>query len=310
MTRRSAAAARWASPRSAVGCWSRLPFVLSSYHMFQLTMVVVYAIVLLGLNMLIGYNGQISLGHGAFFAIGAYTTAILIDKAAMPYWATIPFAGAVCLVAGFLFGLPALRLEGLYLALPTFALAVATPQLLKYKRARAAGPAASRASTSPSPIRRRICRSTATSGSISSASSSPCRCSSSAGTCCARAPAARMVAIRDHPMAAAAMGIDTAFYKTATFGVSAMYTGIAGALGALVTQFVAPDSFPDLPEPELPGRHRRRRHRLDSGRGVRRGVHRIRAQCRRRDLGRRALGDLRRIPDRLHVRDAARASPA
>ena len=102
--------------------------------MFQATQVLVYAIALLGLNILTGYNGQISLGHGAFFAIGAYTTAILIDKTGVPYWATIPVAGFVCLVAGFLFGLPALRLEGLYLALATFALAVATPQLLKYKR--------------------------------------------------------------------------------------------------------------------------------------------------------------------------------
>ena len=101
--------------------------------MFQLTLVLVYAIALLGLNMLTGYNGQISLGHGAFYAIGAYTAAILMDKFGVPYWATMPVAGAVCLVAGFLFGLPALRLEGLYLALATFALGVAMPQILKYK---------------------------------------------------------------------------------------------------------------------------------------------------------------------------------
>ena len=94
--------------------------------------VLVYAIAMLGLNILTGFNGQISLGHGAFYAIGAYTTAILLDKTAIPYWATVPIAGAICLGAGFLFGLPALRLEGLYLALATFALAVATPQLLKF----------------------------------------------------------------------------------------------------------------------------------------------------------------------------------
>src|SRR5712692_8883809 len=110
-----------------------LPFSLSSYHLFQATQVLVYAIVLLGLNMLTGFNGQISLGHGAFYAIGVYTAAILLDKTGMPYWATIPFAGLVCLVAGFLFGTPALRLEGPYLALATFALAVSTPQILKYK---------------------------------------------------------------------------------------------------------------------------------------------------------------------------------
>ena len=70
----------------------------------------------------------------------------------MPYWLTIPVAGAVCLVVGFLFGLPALRLEGLYLALATFALGVAMPQILKYKRS-STGPAACRASSSSSPTR-------------------------------------------------------------------------------------------------------------------------------------------------------------
>src|SRR5881397_791442 len=108
-----------------------LPFVVSNYRTFQLTLVLVYAIALLGLNILTGYNGQISLGHGAFYAIGAYAAAILMDKFGVPYWATIPLAGAVCMLAGFLFGLPALRLEGLYLALATFALAVSMPPILK-----------------------------------------------------------------------------------------------------------------------------------------------------------------------------------
>ena len=115
-----------------VGAACVLPFVVSNYRTFQLTLVLVYAIALLGLNILTGYNGQISLGHGAFYALGAYCAAILMDKLGAPYWATVPAAGAVCLVAGFLFGLPALRLEGLYLALATFALGVAMPQLLKY----------------------------------------------------------------------------------------------------------------------------------------------------------------------------------
>src|SRR5947199_4686022 len=109
-----------------------LPFFISNYRVFQFTLVLVYAIALLGLNILTGYNGQISLGHGAFYALGAYCAAILMDRLGAPYWATIPAAGVVCLVAGFLFGLPALRLEGLYLALATFALGVAMPQLLKY----------------------------------------------------------------------------------------------------------------------------------------------------------------------------------
>jgi branched-chain amino acid transport system permease protein len=109
-----------------------LPFVLSNFRLFQFTLVFVYAMALLGLNILTGYNGQISLGHGAFYAVGAYTTAIMIDKWNVPYGWTIPAAGVLCLVVGFLFGIPAVRLEGLYLALATFALALAAPQILKY----------------------------------------------------------------------------------------------------------------------------------------------------------------------------------
>src|SRR5512141_1943769 len=114
----------------AVACV--LPFVVSNYRVFQFTLALVYAIALLGLNMLTGFNGQISLGHGAFYAIGAYTTAIMIDRWSIGYAWTIPVAGILCLVVGFLFGRPALRLEGLYLALATFALALSVPQILKY----------------------------------------------------------------------------------------------------------------------------------------------------------------------------------
>jgi branched-chain amino acid transport system permease protein len=201
-----------------------------------------YAIALLGLNMLTGFNGQISLGHGAFYAIGAYTAAVLMDKAGMPYWATIPIAGFVCLVAGFLFGLPALRLEGLYLALATFALGVAMPQILKHEGlAHWTGGSQGVVIVKPDPpewlplsqdqwlyyftlawtvvlffagwnlLRGRVGRA--------------------------------LVAIRDQPIAAQAMGVNTSLYKSLTFGVSAFYTGVAGALGAIAVQFVAPDSF-------------------------------------------------------------------
>src|SRR5471030_464216 len=105
----------------------------SGYHLFQVTMVVVYAVAILGMAILVGFNGQISLGHGAFYAIGAYTTAILMATWDVPYWLTLPISAIVCALVGFLLGLPALRLGGLYLALTTFAMAVAIPQILKYK---------------------------------------------------------------------------------------------------------------------------------------------------------------------------------
>src|SRR5258707_7936070 len=123
----------WRPPAIAAGLVLivLLPFVAKNFFVFQLTLALIYAIAILGLNLLTGFNGQFSLGHSAFYAIGAYTAAILMDQADVPYYWTLPIAGLVCLVSGFLFGLPALRLEGIYLALATFALAVAIPQLLK-----------------------------------------------------------------------------------------------------------------------------------------------------------------------------------
>src|SRR5690606_10873555 len=109
-----------------------LPLFAGSFTTFQLTQAAIYAIAILGLNLLTGFNGQFSLGHSAFYAIGAYTAAIMMDQWEIAYYWTLPAAGLICLVVGFLFGLPALRLEGLYLALATFALAVATPQILKF----------------------------------------------------------------------------------------------------------------------------------------------------------------------------------
>ena len=120
------------SPRSLIVGAADAAVRAQNFFIFQLTLVMVYAIAILGLNLLTGFNGQFSLGHSAFYAIGAYTAAILMDHCgrAVLRW-TLPAAGAVCFVVGFLFGLPALRLEGIYLALATFALAIAMPQILK-----------------------------------------------------------------------------------------------------------------------------------------------------------------------------------
>jgi len=224
-----------------------LPFVVSNYRTFQLTLVLVYAIALLGLNILTGYNGQISLGHGAFYAIGAYTAAVLMDRLGAPYWATLPAAGAVCLVAGFLFGLPALRLEGLYLALATFALGVSMPQLLKYHHlekwtggvqgiviAKPEPPAFLReAGLQMNPDQWLYFFALAVAAMMFVL-----------GWNLLRGRVGRaLIAIRDQHIAAEAMGINNALYKSLAFGVSAMYTGVAGALGAIAVQYVAPDSF-------------------------------------------------------------------
>src|SRR2546430_456995 len=108
-----------------------VPLAATNFVTFQITMLLVYAAAILALNILTGGSGQFSLGQSAFFAIGAYASAILMEHAGMNYALTLPIAGVICFAFGFLFGQPALRLSGVYLALATFALATAMPQLLK-----------------------------------------------------------------------------------------------------------------------------------------------------------------------------------
>jgi branched-chain amino acid transport system permease protein len=219
-----------------------LPNIVSDYRLFLVSTMIIASIAVLGLNLLTGFNGQFSLGHGAFYAVGAYTAAVLMDQLEVPYWATIPAAAVMCFIVGYLFGLPALKLEGHYLALATFALALAVPQILKYKWLEGiTGGVQGIVLLKPEvpfglPLSEdqwlyyfclivMIVLYWAAANMLSSRSG--------------RA----MMAIRDQPMAADTMGIDTALYKTVTFGISAAYTGVAGALSACAIAFVAPDSF-------------------------------------------------------------------
>jgi branched-chain amino acid transport system permease protein len=129
-----------------------LPRFMGEFRLSQFTFVAIYFIALLGLNILTGYNGQISLGHGAFMMIGAYVGAVVtLGRPGLeallfepPDWLpigdgmrpifTIPIAGLITGIVGILFGLPALRLAGVSLALATFAVAVSLPQLAKWHR--------------------------------------------------------------------------------------------------------------------------------------------------------------------------------
>jgi branched-chain amino acid transport system permease protein len=227
---------------AAVAVAVAVPLVAKNFLVFQLTLVMVYAIAILGLNLLTGFNGQFSLGHSAFYAIGAYTAAILMDRFDVAYYWTLPAAGIVCFLFGFLFGFPALRLEGIYLALATFALAIAMPQLLKLSLVEHwTGGVQGIVILKPDPPdflpvnadQWLYWFTLAVALVLFAAAANLVR--SRTGRA--------LMAIRDHPIAAASMGVNLALYKTLTFGVSAFYTGIAGALGAIVVQFVAPDSF-------------------------------------------------------------------
>ena len=219
-----------------------LPFLISDYRTFQLTLALVYAIAILGLNILTGYNGQFSLGHGAFYALGAYTTAVMMSQGDIAWYWTLPVAGVVGFGAGFLFGFPALRLHGLYLALATFALAVATPQILKSGHlADWTGGVQGIVILKPDPPAGLPLSPDQWLYDVTLAVLALLLVGASN---LLRGRSGRAIkAIRDNPVAAQAMGIDLALYKTLTFGVSAGYTAVAGALGAIVVQFVAPDSF-------------------------------------------------------------------
>jgi branched-chain amino acid transport system permease protein len=218
-----------------------LPFGLKNFFIFQVTLAVIYAIAILGLNLLTGVNGQFSLGHSAFYAIGAYTAAIMMNADISYVW-TLPVAGVVCLVSGFLFGLPALRLEGIYLALATFALAAATPQLLKvnFLEDWTGGVQGISLIKPDAPFGLPL-------NSDQWLYFLTLAVAALLYWCAVNLVRSRtgraLVAIRDHPVAASAMGINVSLYKSLIFGVSALYTGIAGALGAIAIAFVAPDSF-------------------------------------------------------------------
>jgi branched-chain amino acid transport system permease protein len=218
------------------------PLFVKNFIIFQMTMVLIYAIAVLALNILTGGSGQFSLGQSAFYAVGAYTSAILMENFGVNYALTLPVSGLICFGFGYLFGLPALRLSGIYLALATFALATAMPQLLKlgYFEHWTGGVQGLVVTKPDAPFDLPVSQdmwlyyfTLVVSMAIYVASVNLLKSRSGRA----------MMAIRDNEIAASAMGVDVARYKTLAFGVSAGITGVAGGLGAIAVQFVAPDSY-------------------------------------------------------------------
>jgi branched-chain amino acid transport system permease protein len=226
------------------------PLVVSDFRAQQLAYVAIYLIALIGLNVLTGYAGQISLGHGAFMAIGGYTTAILMaDHGVKDIW-TIPIAALVAGAVGFLFGIPALRLSGLYLALATFAVAVAMPSVIKKFEGFTGGGSGINLFGTPE----------------LTASLTPVKILGVElnfnnwlyALCWTVALVLYVVAwlllrgrtglalraIRDSETAAQSSGVSLPRLKTFAFAVSAAYAGVAGSLFAIATTFVNPDAFP------------------------------------------------------------------
>jgi branched-chain amino acid transport system permease protein len=236
-----------------------LPRFMSEYRLGQFTYVAIYFAALLGLNILTGYNGQISLGHGAFMGIGAYTAALLVlGRPGLedlnihpPGWLpigdgmqavyTIPIAALVTGIVGFAFGFPALRLPGVSLALATLGIAVSLPSIAKRFDTVTGGGGGLNLPLPKAPFGLDVSahhwlyyEAWVTAGILFVLA-----------WLLVRGRIGRAWrAIRDGEVAASSSGVSPATYKTLAFGVSSAFAGAAGALFAIQVSYVNPDTFP------------------------------------------------------------------
>ncbi len=223
------------------------PFWFDSYTVFQVSQYLIFVLAVLGLNVLSGYSGQLSLGHGAFMGVGAYVAALMMAKVGAPYLLAIPAAAVVCAVLGYAIGFPALRLHGHYLALATFGLALSLPQVLKYKPLEKwTGGTQGIILTKPEPPVELSLFGTPLDSDrwLYLVIAAVCAIVFLLVWNLLRCRVGRaFIALRDHPIAATTMGVDLARYKTTAFAIASAIAGVAGALLAISTAFVAPDNF-------------------------------------------------------------------
>ena len=217
-----------------------VPAAVPSFLVFQLSIVLTYANAIIGLNLLMGFNGQISMAHGVFFAIGGYASAILVTRYGMPPLVTLPIAVAAAAALGFLVGIPALRLQGLQLAFLTLGLAVLLSPLLLKMEWLTKGATGISFAKPKAPLW--------FPGNQDAYLYVLCL----AGTALCVAIAWRLLhgntgrslqAVRDNPLIAELVGIDLTLVRLATFTVSAGFAGLGGALFAIINGYVSPDSF-------------------------------------------------------------------
>ncbi|WP_116999010.1 branched-chain amino acid ABC transporter permease [Desertimonas flava] len=226
-----------------LGFLAWLPFMVGSFRVFQLTLVLIWAVSVMGLNLLVGYSGQISIGHNALFAVGAYTAAILMHRYDTNVVLCLVAAATTSGLVGLLVGIPALRLQGLHLAIVTLALAMATTAVLQRFGSLTGGAAGLSVPRLRPPswlpiedeqyvylislvvaVVMFVIARNLTSSAFGRA----------------------LVAIKDNPLAAAAMGIDSRIYKALTFAMSGVFAGVAGVLYVLAIRYVSPEAFPLL----------------------------------------------------------------
>lgn len=221
-----------------IGVLALLPFVLPNYTIYMANIMAIHVIVTVGLNILVGYTGQISLGHAGFFAIGAYITILAMTVLHLPFLLSLLAAALVAALFGFILGLPALRLEGPYLAIATLGFGMAITQIIG--RWQIFG---GRMGLETPPLRI---------GPLVLDSDRELYCLivpiAFFLTWCARnlmrtRVGRAFIAIRDSDIAAETMGVNLLYYKTLSFAVSAFYVGAAGGLMAFVLGFINPSSF-------------------------------------------------------------------
>ena len=221
-----------------LGALYLFPFFAENYYVYVANYIAINMIVATGLNLLVGYTGQISLGHAGFFAIGAYGTIILMAKAGFPFLLALPCAALVAAGFGFLLGLPSLRLEGPYLAIATLGFGLTITQVIGRMKLFGGREGLHAPDITIGPwvidtdkefyfllitltiflllfmrnlIRTRVGRA--------------------------------FIAIRDADIAASTMGVNILYYKTLAFAVSAFYAGIGRGLYAFVLKFIEPEIF-------------------------------------------------------------------
>ncbi len=228
----------WVLLLAFLGFLALLPRIAPGYFIFSMTQVAISAIVAIGLNLLVGYTGQISLGHAAFVAIGAYTAAVLELKLHVPWGAALLASGLVAAAFGFLVGLPALRLSGPYLTIATLGFGITVSQILTNWEELSGGRGGlflPKLTIGPFLLRDRELYYVA----VATAAVMTWIAFNLVRSHVGRA----FVAIRDSDIAAEVVGVNLTIYKTLAFAVSAFYAGIGGALLAFALGFLEPQLF-------------------------------------------------------------------
>ena len=215
-----------------------VPLVVPGYRIFTINYIAVFVIVGVGMNILVGDTGQVSLGHAGFLAIGAYTTVLMMTELAVPFPLALVGAGFVTALFGFLLGLPALRLEGPYLAIATLGFGLAVTQIIGHSALFGGHMGLVVPGARLGPIS--LSGDTAKYYVIMGATLGLTLAARNLGV--SRVGRA-LRAIRDSEIAAETVGVDVAYYKTLSFAVSAAYAGVAGGLLALTIGFISPGVF-------------------------------------------------------------------